>query len=107
MTTEEFQKIVLEELRELRVGQEELRKEQKELRVAKMKSGKNKRIKSRPERIEKDSSVVIEQTADLTEFRHEVVDGLEEINSVISRLEIATAENWSDIAKLKAVRRMY
>ncbi len=89
-----FKKIVLEELRELKVGQEEIRKEQKELRIGQ-------------ERIEKDLKAVIEQTADLTEFRHEVVEGLEEINSVISRLEIATAENWSDIAKIKAVRRMY
>ena len=136
MTTEEFQKIVLEELRELRVGQEELRKEQKELRVGQEELRKEqkelrvgqdeirkeqkelrvgqdeirkeqKELRVGQERIEKDLKAVIEQTADLTEFRHEVVEGLEEINSVISRLEIATAENWSDIAKLKAVRRMY
>lgn len=47
---------------------------------------------------------VIEQTAYLTEFRHEVKQELAEIKSNISRIEIATADNWSDIARLKAVR---
>jgi hypothetical protein len=47
---------------------------------------------------------VIEQTADLTEFRHEVKQELAEIKSNISRIEIATADNWGDIARLKSVR---
>lgn len=41
---------------------------------------------------------------DLTEFKYEVKEKLAEIKANISRIEIATADNWSDIARLKAAR---
>lgn len=83
MTNEEFQRIVLEELKSLREGQEDIKKEQVELK--------------------KGLEGVIEQTADLTEFRQEVKEELSEIKSTISRIEIATADNWSDIARIKSL----
>ncbi|MCC5909353.1 MAG: plasmid stabilization protein [Clostridiaceae bacterium] len=77
MTNEEFQKLVLEKLQSLELGQEEIKEKLK---------------------------FAGEQTAELTEFRQEVKEELTSIKSTISRIEIATADNWSDIAKLKSVR---
>ncbi|AKN33460.1 hypothetical protein Ccar_22580 [Clostridium carboxidivorans P7] len=63
------------------------------------------------DRIEKKIDSVIEQTADLTEFRTETKDKLESIDSEIKSIrkdlnavEIVTSKNWNDIATLKAVK---
>jgi len=54
---------------------------------------------------------VVEQTADLTEFRTESLSKLtnislniENIKDDLSNVEVITASNWKDIAKLKAVK---
>lgn len=77
MTNEEFQGLVLENLGNLEEGQK---------------------------RLEEKLEAVIEQTVDLTEFRYEVKSEPADIKNNISRIEINTAENWRDIARLKAVR---
>ena len=45
--------------------------------------------------------------ADMDNLTHQVASLSGEVNSMrkdISRIEVATAENWTDIAKLKAVK---
>ena len=63
------------------------------------------------DRIERKIDSVIEQTADLTEFRTETKDKLESIDSEVkgirkdlNAVEIVTSKNWNDIATLKAVK---
>lgn len=70
-----------------------------------------KETNTRLDRIEYKLDSVIEQTADLTEFRTEVKDfrnesinQLEEIKDNLNNVEVITASNWKDIAKLKAVK---
>lgn len=77
MTNEEFQRLVLEKRGNLEEGQK---------------------------RLEEKLEAVIEQTVDLIEFRYKVKSELADIKNNISRIEIATADNWSDIARLKSVR---
>jgi len=55
-------------------------------------------------RIEKKLDGVIEQTANLTEFRTETKDGIEAIKKDLNKVEIVTASNWADVAKLKAIK---
>lgn len=62
-------------------------------------------------RIESKLDAVVDQTADLTEFRTETKESLnkiatevEEIKDDLNNVEVITASNWKDIAKLKAVR---
>ena len=69
MTNEEFQKIVLEELRSLKVGQRNLEEGQRE--------------------IKKELKTITEQTADLTEFREETnakLDTIIEENDILKEL---------------------
>jgi uncharacterized coiled-coil DUF342 family protein len=61
--------------------------------------------------IEKKLDSVIVQTADLTEFRTEMRDfrnesnnNFEEIKDNLNNVEVITASNWKDIAKLKSVK---
>ncbi|MGH4049876.1 MAG: hypothetical protein ACREVX_00725 [Clostridium sp.] len=56
------------------------------------------------DRIEKKLDSVVDQTADLTEFRTMVTSNLEDIKDNLSNVEIITASNWKYIAKLKAVK---
>lgn len=84
MSTEEFQRIVLEELKSLKDGQEEMKEEQEEMK--------------------KDLKAVIEQTANLTEFKQEVNYKLDVMLEEINTLELIVSKNWNDITKLKAAR---
>lgn len=77
MSNEEFQRIVLEKLGQLESGQEE---------------------------IKKSLSNLTDQVLELTEFKSKAIEELSEIKSTLSRVEINTADNWSDIAKMKSVR---
>lgn len=68
-------------------------------------------LKDGQSRIEKKLDAVNDQTADLTEFRTETKDKLnnissdvEDIKETISTVEVITSKNWNDIAKLKAVK---
>ena len=56
------------------------------------------------DRIERKLDSVVDQTADLTEFRTMVSSNLEDIKDNLSNVEVITASNWKDIAKLKAVK---
>ena len=53
-----------------------------------------KRLESKVDGIEKKLDGVVEQTADLVEFR----------NEILNNVELVTANNYKDIAKLKAVK---
>lgn len=68
-------------------------------------------LKESQERLETKINGVVEQTADLLEFRSEITDkvrqikdDVEEIKKDVTNVEVITASNWADIAKLKAVK---
>lgn len=63
-----------------------------------------KNINTKVESIEKKLDGVVEQTADLTEFRSETKDGIEAIKKDVSKLTNVTKTNCFEIADLKAVR---
>jgi len=126
MTNEEFQRLVLEKLDNLEMGQKSLEARQGNLEVGQkslearqgnLEMGQ-KSLEARQGNLEAGQKnlelgqkeilikldAVIEQTADLTRFKHEVKAELADIKNNISRIEIATADNWGDIARLKSVR---
>lgn len=62
-------------------------------------------------RLEKKLDSVLDQTAALTKFRTEMKDfrnevniRLEDIKNDLNNVEVITASNWKDIARLKAVK---
>lgn len=135
LTTEEFQSIVLKELKEIKTdivdiktdiegiktdvtslkeGQVRLEERQTKLeeRQTKLEEGQV-RLEERQTKLEKGQlslerkvDAIYEQTAILSEFREETKLVLENISKTLSRTEIATAENWSDIAKLKSLKHI-
>lgn len=98
MTNDEFQKIVLDEFKNLNSKIDKLEQGQTKLeqRQSKLEQGQIE--------IKKDLKAVFDQTADLTEFMQDTKVSLKDIKSTISRIEITTADNWSDIAKLKSLK---
>ena len=67
-------------------------------------------LKESQERLENKIDGVVEQTADLLEFRTKITDtvqqikiDVEAIKKDVTNVEVITASNWADIAKLKAV----
>ena len=72
-------------------GQKEIRDEVKELKLGQ-------------EIIEKKLDGVVKQTADLVEFRSEILNKVDGIREDLSTVELVTANNYKDIAKLKAVK---
>lgn len=91
MNTEEFQKIVLEELRGLKEGQEEIKKEQQEM-------------KKEQQEIKRDLKAVIEQTANLTEFKQEINDTVAKMTYNLNIIELVVSKNWNDITGSKIAR---
>lgn len=65
-----------------------------------------KRLESKVDGIEKKLDVVVEQTVDLVEFRSEILNKVDGIREDLSTVELVTANNYKDIAKLKAVKQM-
>ena len=68
-------------------------------------------LKESQERLENKIDGVVEQTADLLEFRTKITDtvqqikiDVEAIKKDVTNVEVITASNWDDIAKLKAVK---
>ena len=68
-------------------------------------------LKESQERLENKIDGVVEQTADLLEFRTKITDtvqqikiDVEAIKKDVTNVEVITACNWADIAKLKAVK---
>ncbi|MGY5241224.1 plasmid stabilization protein [Clostridium tertium] len=63
-----------------------------------------KEIKDEISIINKKIDGVVEQTADLVEFRSEIISKVDGIRDDLSTVELITANNYKDIAKLKAVK---
>ena len=82
---------ILELLQQLNNKIENIEKSQKE-------------IKDEIVLINKKLDGVVEQTADLVEFRSEIINKVDSIRKDITNVEVITASNWQDIAKLKAVK---
>ena len=68
-------------------------------------------LKESQERLENKIDGVVEQSADLLEFRTKITDtvqqikiDVEAIKKDVTNVEVITASNWADIAKLKAVK---
>ena len=61
-------------------------------------------IKAEIKEIGKKMDSVYEQTADLTEFRTEMKQGISNIQKDLNTMELVTSKNWNDIAQLKAVK---
>ena len=68
-------------------------------------------LKESQERLENKIDGVVEQTADLLEFRTKITDTVQQIKIYVeaikkdvTNVEVITASNWADIAKLKAVK---
>lgn len=61
-------------------------------------------IKAEIKAIGKKMDSVYEQTADLTEFRTEMKQGISNIQKDLNTMELVTSKNWNDIAQLKAVK---
>ena len=63
-----------------------------------------KRLESKVDGIEKKLDGIVEQTADFVEFRNEMLNKVDGIREDLSTVELVTANNYKDIAKLKAVK---
>lgn len=61
-------------------------------------------IKDEINLINKKLDGVVEQTADLVEFRGELLNRVDGIRDDLSTVELVTANNYKDIAKLKSVK---
>mgnify|MGYP001662121008 CR=1 FL=1 len=61
-------------------------------------------IKKELNEINKKLDGITEQTADLVEFRNEILNKIDGIREDLSTVELVTANNYKDIAKLKAVK---
>ena len=68
-------------------------------------------LKESQERLENKIDGVVEQTADLLEFRTKITDtvqqikiDVEAIKKDVTNVEVITASNWAATAKLKAVK---
>ena len=83
MTNEEFQRIVLEELKSLKEGQRSLEKGQRSLEKG------QRSLEEGQREIKKELKAITEQTADLTEFREETnvkLDTIIEENEILKEL---------------------
>lgn len=72
-------------------------------RLSAIEKGQNE-IKDEIKIINKKLDGVVEQTADLVEFRSEILNKVDGIREDLSTVELVTANNYKDIAKLKAVK---
>lgn len=112
MSNEEFQDIVLGELRALRRGQEEIKADQEAMKKDQEAMKKDQQamkkdqqaMKKEQQEMKTDLKSVIEQTANLTEFKEEVNHKLDTMLDGINTLEMIVSKNWQDITKLKAAR---
>ena len=85
--------------------------EKEKLEILKAMQQDIKGLKESQERLENKIDGVVEQTADLLEFRTKITDtvqqikiDVEAIKKDVTNVEVITASNWADIAKLKAVK---
>lgn len=110
LTTEEFQSIVLKELGEIKTDIVGIKTDVTSLKedVSVLKEGQIRleegqtKLEENQLSLEKKVDAIYEQTAILSEFREDTNTLLELVMKNQARTEIATAENWSDIAKIKS-----
>ncbi|NLY47029.1 MAG: hypothetical protein GX053_13720 [Tissierella sp.] len=95
MTNEEFQRIVLEELKALKEGQRALEEGQRALEEG------QRALEEGQREIKKELKAITEQTADLTEFRQEVNSELEANFEEHEVFKAITGEHEVDIRRLK------
>ncbi|CCJ33063.1 hypothetical protein [Caloramator australicus] len=61
-------------------------------------------INNKLDNMEKKLNAVFEQVADLTEFKTEVKEKLDNIRDDINAIEYVTSKNWNEITKLKIAK---
>ncbi|MBB6625573.1 plasmid stabilization protein [Clostridium gasigenes] len=64
----------------------------------------NQEIKLELKEINRKLDGVVEQTADLLEFRSDITKKVDGIRDDLSTVELVTAKNYKDIVNLKAVK---
>lgn len=72
-------------------------------RLSDIERGQNE-LKNEINLINKKLDGVVEQTADLVEFRGDLLNKVDGIKDDLSTVELVTANNYKDIAKLKSVK---
>lgn len=102
MTNEEFQKLILDEIKALRQEVGELKQGQIRLEhgQAKLDQGQIKL-----EQGQKEIKLILEELDPKNTSRHlELKESINELRKDLSTVEIVTASNYADIAKLKSVK---
>ncbi|MBU3134518.1 hypothetical protein KPL40_19070 [Clostridium gasigenes] len=61
-------------------------------------------IKSDLKEINRKLDGVVEQTADLLEFRSDITKKVDGIRDDLLQVELVTSNNWNEITKLKSVK---
>jgi len=61
-------------------------------------------INNKLDNMEKKLSTVFDQVANLTEFKTEVKEKLDNIRDDINAIEYVTSKNWNEITKLKIAK---
>lgn len=61
-------------------------------------------INERFDKLESKVDGIVEQTADLVEFRSDILDKVDGIREDLATVELVTAKNYKDIVNLKAVK---
>ena len=127
MTNEEFQKAMLTGLENLSGGQKQLEaklghvearlgrvetgQKQLDTRLSQVETGQKQldtrlsQVETGQDKIQQTVAVIMEQTAELTEFRQEMGQMLKDIRAVIVKLEMTTADNRREITVLKSSSR--
>ncbi len=109
MTNEEFQKTVLEELRKLNEKVDDLDNGQNLLtrKVDDLENGQN-LLTTKVDNLEqgqKEIKSILEELDPKNANRHlELKESIDELRKDLSTVEIVTASNYADIAKLKSIK---
>lgn len=116
MTNEEFQKLILDEIKALRQEVGELKQEVGELKQgqirlehgqAKLEQRQTKLDQGqiKLEQGQKEIKLILEELDPKNTSRHlELKESINELRKDLSTVEIVTASNYADIAKLKSVK---
>ncbi|HBG75836.1 MAG TPA: hypothetical protein DDW86_02640 [Clostridiales bacterium] len=94
-----------------RLSQVETGQKQLDTRLSQVETGQKQldtrlgRVETGQDKIQQTVAVIMEQTAELTEFRQEMGQMLKDIRAVIVKLEMTTADNRREITVLKSSSR--
>ncbi|MEA3423689.1 MAG: hypothetical protein U9Q80_07850 [Bacillota bacterium] len=61
-------------------------------------------VENKMSSLENKMDSVQEQTAELIEFKNNMIGQVEEINDKLYNIELITASNWRDVTKLKSIK---